>query len=59
MQNASPPAFDSARAWIVSGAAFVASFVAYGFLYAFGAFLRPIGSALGVSHAVMARSSRA
>jgi MFS family permease len=54
MQNSSPPAFDSARAWIVSGAAFVASFVAYGFLYAFGVFLRPIGLALGVSHAVMA-----
>ncbi len=54
MQNSSPPAFDSARAWIVSCAAFVASFVAYGFLYAFGAFLRPIGSALGVGHAVMA-----
>lgn len=54
MQNPSPQPFDSTRAWIVSGAAFVASFVAYGFLYAFGAFLRPIGSALGVSHAVMA-----
>ena len=54
MQNSSPPAFDSARAWIVSGAAFAASFVAYGFLYAFGVFLRPIGSALGVGHAVMA-----
>jgi MFS family permease len=54
MQTSSPPAFDSARAWIVSGAAFVASFVAYGFLYAFGVFLKPIGSALGVSHAVMA-----
>jgi len=54
MQNSPPPAFDSARAWIVSGAAFVASFVAYGFLYAFGVFLKPIGSALGVSHALMA-----
>ncbi len=54
MQTSSPPAFDSARAWIVSCAAFAASFVAYGFLYAFGIFLRPIGSALGVSHAVMA-----
>src|SRR5579884_2517628 len=53
MQNPSPPAFDSSRAWIVSIAAFVASFVAYGFLYAFGAFLRPIGIALGVSHALM------
>ncbi len=54
MQNSSPPAFDSVRAWIVSCAAFVASFVAYGFLYAFGVFLKPIGSALGVGHAVMA-----
>lgn len=53
MQNSSPPAFDSARAWVVSCAAFVASFVAYGFLYAFGVFLKPMGSALGVSHAVM------
>ncbi len=54
MQNSSPPDFDSARAWMVSGAAFVASFVAYGFLYAFGVFLKPIGSSLGVGHAVMA-----
>lgn len=54
MQTSSAPAFDSPRAWIVSVAAFVASFVAYGFLYAFGVFLRPIGSALGVGHAVMA-----
>lgn len=54
MPNPSPPAFDSARAWIVSCAAFLASFVAYGFLYAFGTFLRPIGLALGVNHAVMA-----
>ncbi len=53
MQNSSLPAFDSARAWVVSCAAFVASFVAYGFLYAFGAFLRPMGSALGVGHALM------
>lgn len=53
MQNSSPPAFDSARAWVVSCAAFVASFVAYGFLYAFGVFLKPMGSALGVGHAVM------
>src|SRR5580704_18120561 len=53
MQNSSPPAFDSARAWIVSCAAFVASFVAYGFLYSFGTFLSPIGSSLGVGHALM------
>jgi len=53
MQNSAQPAFDSARAWIVSGAAFVASFVAYGFLYAFGVFLKPMGSALGVNHALM------
>jgi len=53
MQNSSPPDFDSGRAWVVSGAAFVASFVAYGFLYAFGVFLRPMGAALGVSHALM------
>ncbi|MFZ0706390.1 MAG: MFS transporter [Candidatus Korobacteraceae bacterium] len=54
MQNSSSPAFDSTRAWVVACAAFVASFVAYGFLYAFGVFLRPMGSALGVGHAVMA-----
>lgn len=54
MNTSQPPALDSPRAWIVSLAAFVASFVAYGFLYAFGAFLKPMGSALGVSHAVMA-----
>jgi len=54
MQNPSPSAFDSTRAWVVACAAFVASFVAYGFLYAFGVFLRPMGSALGVGHAVMA-----
>ena len=54
MDTPQPPALDSARAWIVSLAAFVASFVAYGFLYAFGAFLKPMGSALGVNHAVMA-----
>jgi len=54
MQNSPPPAFDSARAWVVSGAAFSASFVAYGFLYAFGVFLKPMGLALGVSHALMA-----
>jgi MFS family permease len=54
MQNPPQPAFDSTRAWIVSCAAFLASCVAYGFLYAFGAFLKPIGSALGVSHALMA-----
>ena len=53
MQNSSPPAFDSERAWIVSGAALVASFVAYGFLYAFGVFLKPMESAFGVGHAVM------
>jgi MFS family permease len=53
MQNSSSPPFDSARAWIVSFAAFVASFVAYGFLYAFGVFLRPMGRELGVGHAVM------
>jgi len=54
MQNSSPPPFDSTRAWIVSIAAFVASFVAYGFLYAFGVFLKSMGSALGASHALMA-----
>ena len=53
MQNSSPPAFDSPRAWVVACAAFVASFVAYGFLYAFGVFLKPMGSSLGVGHAVM------
>lgn len=54
MLNSSPTAFDSPRAWVVSIAAFAASFVAYGFLYAFGVFLRPMGLALGVSHALMA-----
>ncbi len=54
MQNPSPTAFDSPRAWIVACAAFVASFVAYGFLYAFGVFLKPMGTALGVNHALMA-----
>ena len=53
MLNSSPTPFDSTRAWIVSIAAFVASFVAYGFLYSFGSFLKPIGSAFGVSHALM------
>lgn len=53
MQNSSPPGFDSPRAWVVSCAAFVASFVAYGFLYAFGVFLKPVGLALGVSHVFM------
>ena len=53
MQNSSSPAFDSPRAWVVACAAFVASFVAYGFLYAFGIFLKPIGSALGANHALM------
>ena len=54
MLNFRSEAFDSPRAWVVSLAAFVASFVAYGFLYAFGVFLKPMGSALGVSHAVIA-----
>jgi MFS family permease len=53
MQNSSLLAFDSARAWAVACAAFVASFVAYGFLYAFGVFLNPMRSALGVGHALM------
>jgi MFS family permease len=54
LMNSSPsPGFDSSRAWIVACAAFLASFVAYGFLYAFGVFLKPMGSALGVGHAVM------
>jgi MFS family permease len=53
MDTRQPPVLDSARAWIVSVAAFVASFVAYGFLYAFGVFLKPMGAALGGSHAVI------
>jgi MFS family permease len=53
MLNFQSEALDSPRAWVVSVAAFVASFVAYGFLYAFGVFLKPMGSALGVNHAVM------
>ena len=53
MLNFRSEAPDSPRAWVVSLAAFVASFVAYGFLYAFGVFLKPMGSALGVNHAVM------
>lgn len=44
---------DSPRAWIVSGVACLGCGVTFGFLYAFGVFLKPIGSELGVSHAVM------
>jgi len=53
MSNSPSDAQDSSRAWIVSVAAFAASFVAYGFLYAFGVFLKPMGSALGASHVLM------
>ncbi len=38
-------AADSARAWLIVGSAFVASFVAFGVIYSFGVFLRPIATA--------------
>jgi len=44
---------DSPRAWLVVAAAFFTSCVAYGVAYAFGVFLRPIGTTFGVSHAAM------
>lgn len=42
---------DSARAWIVSAAAFVVCFVVYGVLYSFGVFFKPMTVELGAGHA--------
>jgi MFS family permease len=53
MADFQPAASDSPRAWLVSGATFLGLAITFGFLYAFGVFLRPMGLALGVSHAVM------
>ncbi len=53
METSQPPRLDSARAWFVTGAAFLSSFIVFGFLYAFGVFLRPMAAAFGVGHAVM------
>ncbi|MGH7047391.1 MAG: MFS transporter [Stellaceae bacterium] len=36
---------DSAQAWLIVGSAFCASFVAFGIIYSFGVFLRPIAVA--------------
>lgn len=52
MENSRLVGIDSLRAWLVACGAFVGCFVVFGFLYAFGAFLRPIALAFGVSHAV-------
>jgi hypothetical protein len=38
---------DSARAWLVVVAAFAAMFTSFGVAYSFGAFLLPMGAALG------------
>ncbi len=38
-------AADSAQAWLIVGPAFLASFVAFGIIYSFGVFLRPIATA--------------
>src|SRR5579875_2999512 len=38
-------AADTARAWLIAGAAFAASFVTFGVIYSFGVFLRPITTA--------------
>src|SRR6516162_1952967 len=54
MSNSRATAPDSLRAWIVSCAAFLACSIAHGFLYTFGVFLKPMGSGLAASHAVMA-----
>jgi MFS family permease len=42
---ASAAAADTARAWLIAGAAFAASFVTFGVIYSFGVFLRPIATA--------------
>lgn len=46
MTAAAPPV-DGARAWVVTGAAFLAMFTVFGVAYSFGAFLRPISDELG------------
>jgi MFS family permease len=42
---------DSARAWLIVAAAFVAGFVVFGVTYSFGVFLEPIAAEFQVSHA--------
>ena len=44
---------DSPRAWLIVLAAFFGAFVAFGVMYCFGVFLKPVGMAFGASHATM------
>jgi len=44
---------DSPRAWLIVLAAFFGAFVVFGVTYSFGAFLRPVATAFGASHASM------
>ena len=44
---------DSPRGWVVVFAAFVGAFVAFGVMYCFGVFLKPMASEFGASHAAM------
>jgi MFS family permease len=53
MSNSQSAALDSSRAWLVVFAGFLACFVAFGVLYAFGVFLRPMSTEFGVTHAKM------
>lgn len=47
------PGLDSAGAWAVVLAGFVASFVTFGISYCFGVFLKPIALTFDASHAAM------
>jgi MFS family permease len=42
--------FDSARAWWMVGAAFIAMFAVYGVAYSFGAFFKPMALEFGAPH---------
>jgi MFS family permease len=53
VSNSPPATLDSSRAWVVVCAGFIACFVAFGVLYAFGVFLKPMSTEFGVTHAVM------
>ena len=42
---------DSARAWLIVAAAFLASFVVFGVIYSFGVFLKPLAAEFGANAA--------
>ena len=52
--TAPTPGVDGARAWTVTGAAFLAMFTVFGVAYGFGAFLAPMSTELGSGRAATA-----